>query len=42
MSSNPEIFSAHQSAKSKYYSLIFIFILAVPIGIILYFSLEGR
>ncbi|XHH10516.1 MAG: PH domain-containing protein [Candidatus Bathyarchaeia archaeon] len=34
-------FPAHQSASSKYFSLIFILIFAIPIGIILYLSLEG-
>ncbi len=41
MSSNPTVFPAHHSAASKYFSLIFVLIIAVPISIILYLTLEG-
>jgi uncharacterized membrane protein len=41
MQSNTEIFSAHHSGKNKYYNSIFILIIAIPIGIILYLTLEG-
>ncbi|MGD6850690.1 MAG: PH domain-containing protein [Candidatus Bathyarchaeia archaeon] len=41
MSSTPAVFPAHHSATSKYYGLIFLLIIAVPIGIILYLTLEG-
>jgi len=41
MSQNAEIFKAHHSEKTKYYSLIFILIISIPIGIILFLTLQG-
>lgn len=41
MSNKPASFPAHYSATSKYIGLIFILIIAIPIGIALYFSIEG-
>ena len=41
MQANTEIFKAHHSGKNKYYNLTFILIIAIPIGIILYLTLEG-
>lgn len=41
MQSNTEIFCVHHSGKNKYYNFIFILIIAIPIGIILYLTLEG-
>ncbi len=41
MSRNPTVFNAHQSSTSKYFSIIFVLIIAVPISIILYLTLEG-
>ena len=41
MSNNLEIFKAHHSEKTKYYGLIFILIIAIPIGIILFLTLQG-
>lgn len=41
MSHNSKAFPAHQSSTSKYFSLIFVLIIAVPISIILYLTLDG-
>jgi hypothetical protein len=41
MRTNIEIFKARHSEKNKYNSIIFILIIAIPIGIILYLTLEG-
>jgi Bacterial PH domain/Domain of unknown function (DUF1648) len=41
MSHNAEIFKAHHSEKTKYYGLIFIIIIAIPISIILFVTLQG-
>jgi len=41
MQANKKIFKAHHSGKNKYYNLIFILIIAIPISIILYLTLEG-
>jgi hypothetical protein len=39
--SNTAGFKAHHSEKTKYYGLLFIAILAVPIGVLLYFMVQG-
>ena len=41
MSPNAEIFKAHHSEKTKYYGLIFILIIAIPISIVLFLTLQG-
>jgi hypothetical protein len=41
MSSAPAVFPTHYSNASKFFGLILVAIIAIPIGIILYLSLEG-
>ncbi len=38
---DPASFMAHQTGKTKYYGIIFIVILAIPIGILLYLIAQG-
>jgi hypothetical protein len=40
-SQNTQTYLPHYSGNTKYYGLIFIFIIAIPIGILLYFTLQG-
>jgi hypothetical protein len=41
MTSQASVFPAHHSGKTKYYGLIFIAILAVPIGVLFYYFTQG-
>ncbi|MCW4025718.1 MAG: PH domain-containing protein [Candidatus Bathyarchaeota archaeon] len=38
---NTQTYLPHSSGKTKYYGLIFILIIAIPIGVLLYLTLEG-
>jgi hypothetical protein len=40
-SQNAQTYLPHYSGRTKYYGLIFILIIAIPIGILLYFTLQG-